>query len=158
MEPLQQNCPFCQTRQLILLVETSDAAREPYPVRCITCGATFVVYLPKTTRIEGPFSIDRIRDATGQPTKSGLANSHRQMHPELPAALAVLDHALDNCREHDMRTPEVIDAIKLLLKHADERGPFVQFWKALGETGSADGKWRVANAALNGIRLTIGFR
>jgi hypothetical protein len=77
------------------------------------------------------------------------------VNSEVPAALAILDHAVDNCRDRDMRTPEVIDAIKLLLKHADERWPFVSFWKALGATGSPVGKWQVANAALNGIGLTV---
>jgi hypothetical protein len=76
---------------------------------------------------------------------------------EVSYALAVLEHALDNCRDRDMRTPEVIEAIKLLLKHADERWPFLQFWKALGDTGSLEGKFQTANAALNGIRLTIGL-
>lgn len=69
------------------------------------------------------------------------------MNPEIPPALSVLEFALDNCRERDMRTPEVIDAIKLLLRYADERWPFVQFWKALGDSGSpepmANGQCRV---------------
>ena len=79
-----------------------------------------------------------------------------QVHETIPAALSILEHALDNCREHDMRTPEVIDAIKLLLKYADERWMFVQFWKALGDTGSPEGKWQCANAALNGIKIAVG--
>lgn len=74
------------------------------------------------------------------------------MNPEISAALSILDNALDNCRDRDMRTPEVIEAIKLLLKHVDERWPFVQFWEALGDAGSAEGRWQTANAALNGIR------
>jgi len=80
-----------------------------------------------------------------------------QSHETIPAALAVLDHALDNCRERDMRAPEVIEAIKLLLKHADEgsRWAFVQFWKALGDTGSQEGRWQTANAARNGIRIAV---
>lgn len=84
-------------------------------------------------------------------------SSVHSMPTEIAAALVILDHALDNCRDRDMRTPEVIEAIKLLPKHADERWPFVAFWKALGDTGSQEGRWQTANAALNGIRVAIGI-
>ena len=71
------------------------------------------------------------------------------------SALAVLESALNRCRDLDQRTPEVIEAIKVLLRYADERWPFVQFWKALGDKGPEEGRWQTANAALNGIKLTV---
>jgi hypothetical protein len=74
---------------------------------------------------------------------------------EIAAALAVLESALDKCRDADMRTPEVIDAIKVLLRHADKRWPFIQFWRALGDTGSQEGRWQTANAGLNGIKVAV---
>lgn len=77
--------------------------------------------------------------------------------PDIADALIVLQAALENCRDSDQRTPKVIDAIRVLLRHADERWPFVQFWQALGDTGSQEGRWQTGHAALNGIRLTIGL-
>ena len=105
----------------------------------------------------GPRGDHPKRAAIGrQPTKSPGDANLTSVHPEIPPALAVLEHALDNCRENDMRTPEVIDAIKLFLRHADSRHYFVAFWHSLAEP-NIEGRWQTANAALNGIKLAVGM-
>src|ERR1700683_243163 len=56
----------------------------------------------------------------------------KQIPDSVANALMVLEDALDPVRESDMGTPEVIDAVKLLLRHADERWPFVNSGRRLG--------------------------
>lgn len=69
-------------------------------------------------------------------------------------ALTVLAEATDRCRNEDMRTPEVVDALKTLLAIAQVRWPFEQFWRALGGDNS-EGRRQEANASYNAILLAI---
>jgi len=58
--PLHRVCPNCHARQIILADVTPAEkiqTEESQPVRCVKCGATFLVYVPASKRIEGPFSV-----------------------------------------------------------------------------------------------------
>jgi hypothetical protein len=75
-------------------------------------------------------------------------------------ALAVLNQALDRCRNEDVRTPEVFAALDFLAASATVKWPFEQFRRELlNDAGSLfadqEGHWQVLNASLNGIKLAI---
>lgn len=69
-------------------------------------------------------------------------------------AFKTLADATERCRNEDMRTPEVVEALKTLLAIAHVRWPFEQYWRALGGDNS-EGRWQEANASYNAILLAI---
>lgn len=79
---------------------------------------------------------------------------------ETEQAFDVLEDALNRCEHEPMQTPEVYAALKLLAPRSKEQWPFHQFWKSL-ETRPDElavhrtGRWQMARAALNGIRLRV---
>lgn len=68
--------------------------------------------------------------------------------------ISILAEATERCRTEDMRTPEVIEALKTLLAIAHVRWPFEQFWRALAGDNS-EGRWQEANASYNAILIAI---
>ena len=80
--------------------------------------------------------------------------SQRIGDTEVANALAVLIQALECCRDHDMRTPDVFAALDFLAAHTTEKWPFDQFRSAL-ERPNAEGRWQNLNASLNGIKLAV---
>jgi hypothetical protein len=85
--------------------------------------------------------------------------SRKETETRIDEALAVLEDALDRCRQEDMRTPEVFAALDFLAEHAKEKRPFDQFRDALNSDGTEgwqiEGRWQVLNASLNGIKLAL---
>jgi hypothetical protein len=77
-------------------------------------------------------------------------------------ALTILQNALDRCRDEDMRTPEVFEALDFLAARRSGAWQFKQFRDALdgdGMTGvEKEGRWQVLNASLNGIKLLIAAK
>ena len=75
-------------------------------------------------------------------------------------ALAVLQKALDRCREEDVRTAEVYAALEFLGSRAAYQWPLDRFREALDNEAN-DGGWQsegraqLLNASLNGIRLAL---
>jgi hypothetical protein len=68
--------------------------------------------------------------------------------------LAVLDNALARCRDEDMRTPKVIEALDYFSKRLTAQWPIEQFRSVL-EDRNEEGRWQILNASLNGIKLSI---
>jgi hypothetical protein len=74
-------------------------------------------------------------------------------------ALAVLEDALQRCRNEDMRTAEVYAALDHFESRAIRKWPFDQFREALDTPGSegweAEGRWQLLNASLNDIKFGV---
>jgi hypothetical protein len=74
-------------------------------------------------------------------------------------ALAVLEDALQRCRNEDMRTAEVYAALDCLEARAIRKWPFDQFRDALDTPGpegvEAEGRWQLLNASLNSIKFGV---
>jgi hypothetical protein len=66
----------------------------------------------------------------------------------------VLVHALERCRDEDMRTAKTFASLDLLEARATAKWPFEQFRKAL-DGDNAEGRWQNLNASLNGIKLSV---
>ncbi len=69
-------------------------------------------------------------------------------------ALAVLQNALDRCRDEDMRTAEVFAALDFLEARATQKWPFDQFRRSLNSR-DPEGRWQTVNASLNAVRLAV---
>ena len=65
-----------------------------------------------------------------------------------------LENAFEQCRVADMRTAEVKNALTELSKVFADPWPLRQFAAAL-DTDNEEGRWQIANAALNAIRNFI---
>ena len=72
------------------------------------------------------------------------------------AAISVIKTAVEQCRDCDVRTDELIASIKMLLTHADARWPFEQLWRALANPRAED-RSAVAHASLNAILISLGL-
>ena len=76
------------------------------------------------------------------------------------AALAVLQNAVERCREEDIRAPEVFAALEFLEAQSLVTWPFDQFREAVlvhpgSEDWVAEGRWQLLNAAMNGIKRAV---
>lgn len=71
----------------------------------------------------------------------------------------VLEDALARCRNQDMRTAEVYEALDFLAARTRQKWPFEQFRKALDDAGTEgsqpEARWQMLNASLNGIKLAL---
>ena len=81
---------------------------------------------------------------------------------ETTTALAVLQSALDHCRDEDIRTYKVLAALDLLAAQSTDKWQwaFDQFRIAVFVNADSDGweiegRWQVLNAALNGIKGAV---
>jgi hypothetical protein len=72
------------------------------------------------------------------------------------AALSIIERAVDECRDRDVRSQELIDAIKTLLPHANARWPFEQLWRGLASERGED-RAIIGNASFNAILVSLGL-
>ena len=68
--------------------------------------------------------------------------------------LAILENAVERCRSEDMRTPEVKNALRDLATVMTNSWPIKQFLEGLNNENE-QGRWELANTALNAIRLYV---
>jgi hypothetical protein len=73
---------------------------------------------------------------------------------EVTKALAVLIEGLERCRDQDMRTSDVFEALDFLAGRTMQKWPFDQFRSAL-DLPTDEGRWQNLNASLNGIKLAV---
>lgn len=69
-------------------------------------------------------------------------------------AIKVLETALDNCRDFDVRVQAVYDALDYLERRATRKWAFQQFRRALNSS-DPEGRWQNINASLNAIKQVI---
>lgn len=91
---------------------------------------------------------DQAHDSVA-PTRSSWSMTDRD-------ALIILEEALARCEAEDVRTPELYAALDHLAVSATAAWPFAQCRHAIEDTidvpGSANARWQLMNAAINGIR------
>jgi hypothetical protein len=90
----------------------------------------------------------------GNPTKLPSFRFYTFSAVSTAEALTSLADATERCRNEDVRTDELITALKTLLAVALVRCPFEQYWRALG-SDTAEGRWQTANASYNAILLAL---
>lgn len=72
------------------------------------------------------------------------------------AALSVIEQAVEQSCDRDVRSQELIDAIKTLLPHANVRWPFEQLWRGLASERVED-RAIIANASFNAILVSLNI-
>jgi hypothetical protein len=73
---------------------------------------------------------------------------------DIPAALAVLEDAVDRCRDDDVRSDEVFAALEFLAVGGIRGWPAIMFRNSL-ELTDPEGRWQGLNASLNAVRRAV---
>lgn len=74
---------------------------------------------------------------------------------EVSKAFAVLENALDRCRDENMRTDEVVGALAYLGRLTPHHHPFTQMYKSLDMKENEEARWQNVNASVNALKREV---